>query len=437
SDHVEICERFGHRCEWLRPFANSAGEVVGLIGLCGPEPGAPNDEVRRMLETAARFTGVALQGRETNEALRRNEERFRTYFDSCMIGIAISDNDTYWIELNDRFAEILGYKKEELIGKSWVKHTHPDDLAACLAWVEAAAVDPTKRSQIFKKRFIRADGSTAETELYSGVVHKPDGDVDYYVTLVQDVTERNRANRELRRRDEMLKHYDRLASMGAMAAEIAHEIVQPLSTLSMLSESLEVKLRRQEASVSEDIIASIEKIKNVAVNAARVTQGITRFARGHGKSPECVVLGDLIQRTLELLESDLERHKVDWTVEHQAAEAIVFVEEVLIQQVIVNLVRNAANAMEANEGERRLVVRTRWLENSIIEVEVADNGPGVDSEKAKGIFEAFVSYRNEGVGLGLAICKSVIASHDGSIRVHKSDLGGSSFRFTLPTSEEI
>lgn len=432
AEHKAVCKRFGRKSEWMRPFKDDAGNLCGVIALCGSQTGEPNSEVQRMLDTAAGFTALALQNRRASEELRKNEERFRTYFDTCLIGIAISGGDTRWIEVNDRFAQMLGASKEELVTRSWVEFTHPDDIEESLAWVDYAKANPHDKSRSFAKRFVDTKGKVIETEISSGVIHKANNEVDYFVTLIQDVTARNQAAEEIRQRDEMLTHYDRLATMGAMAAEIAHEVVQPVSSLTTLSRSLEMMLEGNIPFDDGEFKTRIARINKIALNAARVTQSITRFARGQGKSPEHVQLNELLLASLALLKIDLKRSDVELEVQPAEQDALLFVEDTLIQQVIVNLVRNAVAAMEQNSGEKRLQVAANWAGDHTIEVTVADNGPGLSEQQVPDIFEAFVSHSKRGIGLGLAICQSIVISHNGSIDVQKSQWGGSRFRFTLP-----
>lgn len=430
-EHKAVCKRFNRRSEWMAPFKDDDGNLCGVIALCGPEPGEPPAAVRRMLDTAVGFTSVALQSRRANEQLQKNEQRFRTYFDTCLIGIAISDVNKNWIEVNDRFAQMLGARKEELKGRSWLDFTHPDNLKASLEWVKRAIANPNERSHSFEKQFIDVHGSAIHTLISSGVVHNAEGEIEYFVTLVQDLTEQKQAEEKIRRRDELLTHYDRLATMGAMAAEIAHQIVQPVSSLSTLSHSLEKMLQGNIPFNDEEFRSRIARINKIALNATRVTQSITRFARGQGKSPEHVQLNELVERTLDLLKIDL-RSDVELTFSPAPVDAMLFVEETLIQQVIVNLVRNAVTAMEQNSAGKRLKVSAGWVDSNTVEVAVADNGPGLDQQHVPDIFDAFVSHSKQGTGLGLAICQSIITSHDGAIDVHESEWGGSRFRFTLP-----
>lgn len=431
-EHKAVCRRFGRRSEWMAPFKDDAGNLCGVIALCGPDPGEPDETVRRMLDTAVGFTKVALQSRRASEELRKNEERFRTYFDSCLIGIAISDVNKRWIEVNDRFAKMLGSTKDDLKGRTWLDFTHPENLEKSLEWVERAKSNPDISSHSFEKQFIDVHGNVIETLISSGVVHKANKEIDYFVTLVQDMTEQNKAEEAIRKRDEMLTHYDRLATMGAMAAEIAHEIVQPVSSLTTLSNSLEMMLQGNIPFNDEEFKSRISRINKIALNAARVTQSITRFARGQGKSPEHARLNELVEGSLALLKTDVRRRDVNLTFEPAPEDALVFVEDTLIQQVIVNLVRNAVNAMEQNPADKRLKVGAAWVDERTVEVTVADNGPGLDEQQVPDIFDAFVTHSKHGMGLGLAICQSIVASHDGAIEVKKSEWGGSLFRFTLP-----
>ena len=252
--------------------------------------------------------------------------------------------------------------------------------------------------------------------------------------------QQERANRErlevaLRQRERELAHMGRVAVTGEVVAELAHEVGQPLQVISNYVDVMQAIMIGQQQIDCEAIDSSIDQIGLAAGHAQGVFKQLRGFVRDSNLESERIDLNDVIRTTTDFVDFELKNQKI--AVNHDLASGPVYVDAdvVQIQQVLINLIRNAIAAMEhIHVDERQLSISSR-SDSEIATVEVHDTGCGLNIEAASA-FQPFTTTKTDGLGMGLAICARIVRSYNGNIRVSSAEQG-TSFEFDLPLSREV
>lgn len=249
-----------------------------------------------------------------------------------------------------------------------------------------------------------------------------------------DITNRKRADAALLQAQADLAHASRLTTLGQFTATIAHEVNQPLGSIATNSEAALRFLDRPKPDLDE----VREALKRISTGSSRASEVVARI-RGLLKKgqPEktSLVLGEVISEAGLLLQRELQRERIVLSLELDPAIPVVFGDRVQLQQVIINLLVNGAHAMAEVEGPRRLVVRADLTEDRWIRVQVSDTGVGIPEEDMDRLFGTFFTTKAGGMGLGLAICRTIIETHGGRIAAKQTDGPGALIEFTLPVAE--
>ena len=365
------------------------------------------------------------------EELREREARLRTILDTAVDAIIVIDEKGIIESFSSSSVRLFGYEPQEVIGKN-VNVLMPSPYQEEHDGYLRRYLETGERRIIGIGRIVvgrRKDGTTFPMELSVGESRLPDRRV--FTGFIRDVSERQQAERRLQELQAQLVHVSRVSAMGAMASAFAHELSQPLgAAMNYLS-----AVRRWLEESAEP-------------RAPRMREGTQRAAA------EIARAGQIIQRLRQFIQkgrTDRSWEKVGTVIEEAAALALVgaadrdikihidiapnlpeaMMDRVQIQQVLTNLIRNAVEAM-ANMPKRRLTVTGRPVAAEAIEVAVADTGPGIAPEVAKDLFKPFVTTKATGMGVGLSICRSIVQSHGGELKVEPNPAGGTIFRFTLP-----
>ena len=249
----------------------------------------------------------------------------------------------------------------------------------------------------------------------------------------RDVTERSRVQDALREARLELAHASRLALAGQLTGSIAHEVAQPLTAIIANADAGLLTIRNGSANLVDELRDILTDIRSEAWLATDVMRRLRSLFRKQEARRQPVDLSELTRETLRLIKSEVQRRKVTLTTELEPMPAPVEADRVLLQQVLLNLVFNGMDAMEgADESARKLVVRTRSLGEQI-EISVADSGHGLPAGQLQAIFEPYVTTKNDGLGLGLVIARSIVDEHFGTIEAENGAEGGAIFRVRLPT----
>lgn len=300
---------------------------------------------------------------------------------------------------------------------------------------------------------LRRDGHTFPIELAVGEAFV-DGQ-RIFTGFIRDITERQQAQLRLHELQSELAHVGRVSEMGTLASALAHELNQPLTAVANYCESardlvagnaqslrdligdLDVGYERETlTSNAETLEMVLEALSDAAQQAVRAGQIVRRLrdfmSHGHNERlPES--LSKLITEANALALVGSREHDIDVRVELRAKAKVVFIDRIEIQQVMVNLIRNAIDAM-MESTERRLTILTSDAEDDMVMISIEDTGSGISDAIAPQLFQPFVTSKQSGMGIGLSICRSIVEAHGGRIWFEARQGGGTIFRFTLPTS---
>ena len=246
---------------------------------------------------------------------------------------------------------------------------------------------------------------------------------------------RQRFEEQLRLAHEELAHISRLSTMGEMASSLAHELNQPLAAIVNRAYVLELKALGEPD--TKAIREHVEIIREQSLRAGEIVTSVRNMAKRSTRKRRAVSLNDLVGKSLVMLEPEFRQLGVVLHRELNDEIPGVRVDEIQIQQILMNLVRNAVDAMrDVNRSDRALRITTSLGDLNHVVLRVADSGPGVTKDRAESIFEPFQTTKPNGMGMGLAICKSIAESHAGQLVVERIDSPGAVFRLTLPAESE-
>lgn len=277
---------------------------------------------------------------------------------------------------------------------------------------------------------VRSDGHTLPLTLSLGELRGEES--SRFVAIIHDLSEKRAGEEKVRQLEAQLVHADRLVILGELTAGIAHEINQPLTAIAAYADAGRHLAQRSNGAGPENIHAICEKIAEQSRRAAEVVQRLRRLVRTGSVSKARHDINVIIKNTILLFE--YERKKKYLTFDFFPSEGIdiLFVDDIQIQQILINLVKNGLDAMRAaGQDEGRITIRVKKF-GEVAAVEVQDNGPGVAPAHRHRLFESFFTTKPRGVGLGLSICKNIAAAHGGNLRYESPVEGGSRFILTLP-----
>jgi PAS domain S-box-containing protein len=382
-----------------------------------------------------RWYGISedVQDRKEAESARRDvEERYRL--------AVMATNDAVWdcdliadtIDWNDNAAAILGSNIAPLgrtKGSWWTDRVHPDDKAGVLRGFDEAILGNALRWSA-TYRFLRDDGGYADILDRGFIIRDASGRAIRAVGAMADLTQRHRAEAEIRRMQAELIHVSRLSAMGAMASTLAHELNQPLTALGNFISGAKRIVRRNGIG-DPDLDEALDAAESGAHRAAEIVRRLRELVSRGTVSVRVEHLPRLIEDAAVLAFLDGQMLGVRHRLDLDPAAMWVRADRVQIQQVLINLVRNAVEAME-NQDSKEVVVSTRASGRDMVEIAVADSGTGLGGLDTDSLFSQFMTTKSGGMGIGLPISRTIVEAHGGKIIGEDRPEGGAVFRFTLP-----
>ena len=365
-------------------------------------------------------------------ALDSVARRARSVLDTAVDGIITIDERGIVESFNAGAERLFGYTAAEVVGRN-VSMLMPPAQAARHDGYLSRYLATGERHIIGLGREVtgrRRDGSEFPLELSVGEF--TENGRHFFTGFTRDVSERKSAEAESRRRFEQLAHVTRLSSMGNLAAGIAHEVNQPLTAIVAMTQATLRNLRAGRC----DTRAVEETLEKIALQGERASAIIQHMREFIGKDGDRARAGrepaELVHGVVELLLPEMRQHGVDLCVNLDDGGR-VDVSAIQIEQVLVNLIQNAIQAMEENSGEKLLRISGRNGDpRGFFQICVGDNGAGLPGGDERRVFDAFFTTRPQGMGQGLAIARSIIEAHGGAIWAVRNDGPGATFCFTLP-----
>jgi PAS domain S-box-containing protein len=369
--------------------------------------------------------------------LERQYELILNSVTDGIYGVDLQGNATF---INWSMEQITGWQAEELIGRSqheFLHHTHadgsPHPSEECPVYLTFRDNEPRfVDDDVFWKK----DHSSFPVEYSSTPIRDDAGNAMGSVVVFRDISARKQAKNDERQHQMELAHVARLSTMGEMASGIAHELNQPLTAITANAQAC-IHMLESGGEPTEKFPDILERIAVQAERAGEIIRQLRRFVRKDQLERSLVDINDLVRVVVVLLEPEAKSAAVDIRLELSDDISLVTVQHIQIEQVILNLARNAIEAMaETAAGPHILTLRTSVGGSNAVIVSVEDNGPGLDAEFIKDAFNPFVTTKPTGMGLGLSISLGIVEAHQGNLYADSRPGEGAIFRFVLPLSTE-
>jgi PAS domain S-box-containing protein len=368
----------------------------------------------------------AEQALQRSEAeLRRSEKELREVIDTIptMAWSALPDGSNAYV--NKRFVEYSGLAAEQAAGSGWQVAIHPDDLQQHLSkWMTSVATGKPHESEV---RFRRADGQY-RWHLDRGVPLRDEvGNIVKWYGVVTDIEERKQA-------EFYLAKASRLTTVAELSASIAHELNQPLMSVLANAQAGKRWLAANPPNLRETN-ASVERIIRDVRAADQVMQHIRGLFKQESFKKKQASIRDVVSEAVRFLHGDPRKHgvSIDWQLDEHLPT--VSVDLTQVQQVFINLISNAMEALEGSQISPHIIVRASATAQNQMLIQVIDNGPGVADQER--IFDAFVTTKKNGMGIGLAVSRSIVEAHGGRLWAENNPGGGATFNVALPVSPVI
>lgn len=389
---------------------------------------------------APRFVGFVhdiTQRKIAEENLTRSEAELRLAQELANLGNYViqmqGDQPDYYSAQLYRILGIEEGSSTRITGPQFVSEwVHPADRELVAAAVRV--INQEHPTLDIEYRVVLRNGAVRHLHHIAHAAYDAEGHLLKQVGTIHDVTERRHAQDEARQLQERLTHFARLSTMGEMAAGLAHEINQPLSAIATYAQASQRLLKLPEPEL-EDVLAALEQINAQALRAGEVIRRLRNFVKNREVKREPVDCSRLLQDLRMLAETDARLHNVRLRIDAEHELPTVYADPIQLQQVVLNLVRNAIDAMaDAPEERREVVLQTRRASDGEVEVMVADRGSGLAPEATEHLFNPFFTTKAGGTGLGLAISRSIVRAHGGRLWHTPNEECGARFHFTLPVS---
>ncbi|MGE5849211.1 MAG: ATP-binding protein [Candidatus Methylomirabilota bacterium] len=411
-----------------------AGSVIGAlsIGSLRHERPWPCELVQR-LQLVGQVFANAVQRKRADEAIRKSEARFRRALEAAPDGVLLVRPDGAIVVANEQAGRIFGYDPEDLIGLH-VEELVPGRFRSAHGHQRQEFVQSGASREIGMRQNLsglRKDGTEFPVEIGLSPLETPEGLLVY--CSVRDVTERRRLAAEMRRLRMELWHAERVARTGTFSASLAHELNQPLAAILSNAQAALRFLARDNPDLGE-IRQILTDIVRDDKRAGAVISGLRSMLRRQEPERVRVELAGTLREVLVLLHSELLTHQVEVTANFEAG-CTVLADKAQLQQVVLNLVMNAIQAMQGRPaGERHLALSAWRAGEGEVRVAVRDAGVGIPEENLATVFEPFWTTKGQGMGLGLAVCRAIVESHEGAIWVEANQDRGVTFLFRLPAN---
>lgn len=387
-----------------------------------------------VLAMSYELVGAAVQASRYAREIEAGHRRWQTFLNKvplAVIGITRTGLISY---VNPFFERLSGYRSRELVGQPATRLVSEADAAELENRLRVAAeTGPRPHSQW---TLLCRPGERRQLLFSSVRQESPEGTYEGLLTIGEDITDRLRAERELSATRREMERLMRANMLGELASALAHELNQPLAAILSNAQAAQ-RLLGSEALQPQDLAEILEDIVRDDRRASNVIARMRSMVRKGEVRREPVDLNTAVRAALDLMHSELDTQDVRVVLSLADDLPLVFASQVDIQQVVMNLVMNAARAVKGLSEDERLVAIETLRTDRHIRLSVEDSGTGVHKEIADSMFEPFFTTKSVGIGMGLAICRRLVDAHGGRIWVENRDTGGARFTVELPLTEAV
>ena len=372
--------------------------------------------------------------RQAVEEQLRQEHAFRKAMeDSLDTGMRARNLDGEIIYVNPAFCRMIGWSASELIGRRPPMPYWVDDYLDETRAIHDRVLAGEGPGEGFELKFKRRSGEVIDVLIHEAPLIDARGQHSGWMGSMVDITERKQAAERARQQQDRLQSTARLVAVGEMASSIAHELNQPLAAISSYCTGASNLLRNHAPAI--EVLPALDKAVEQAWRAGQVIRRIYSLVRPSGNRFEKILLDERIDAALALLDADIRHNAIRVTLELQD-HVIVEGDPVLIEQVLFNLLRNAIDSMQDSAPELRQIMIGLDCAEAYARLTISDRGCGIDPGAADKLFDPLFTTKAEGMGMGLAICRSVVENHRGRLTFEANPGGGTTFRILLPMAPQ-
>lgn len=358
----------------------------------------------------------------------------RAIENSLTVGLRGRDTEGRVVHVNRAFCDLVGFSPEQLLGQL-------PPMPYWLPEAEEGTMQRYRRNMAgrapregYEARLRRADGGIIDVMIFEAALVDAHGRHIGWMGSFVDITAHKRSQERERHQIETLGNQARLTTLGEVASALAHQLNQPLAALAGYNAGVLRSLERQ-GFKDAVVLDALRRADEQVAEAGRIVQRIRGFLTRHAPQPERCHIADIVLRALALLRSDLQRQGIQVQTQLPDDLPTVLADPVLVEQVLINLLRNAADAL-MDAAQPQLRVTASLVGGRFVRVDVDDNGSGLGGRGIDALAAPFHSTKPNGMGMGLAICRSVIEAHHGALEAGSSALGGACLSFTLPVDTQ-
>jgi len=413
----------GQRACWSTPIFSAQQQILGSFAMYFIEPRAPRDDELSLIEGAADVVRIAIEQHRAQQALRQSEARNRAILSAIPDWMFLTTVEGVFVDYHAKDVSQLYAHPSAFLGKN-IKDVMPAPVSERL--LQAAARARTAEEPETVEYALSVDGAE---RFYEACVVRCDS--DKVLSIVRDVTEQKSAKMEAEAQLLQLAHLSRVAVLGELTGALAHELSQPVTAVLSNAQAARAFVDREPIDVPElrDIIDDIITDNR---RAGAVIYWLRGYLRKQASVLQPVSLNDVVREVVDLAHSEIITRSVTVTSTLAPGTSSVLGDRVQLQQVVLNLLLNACDAMRETPLSQRHLVLTTAVEAGFVQLAVTDRGTGIPANQLDHVFEPFVTFREQGLGLGLAISRSIVRAHNGSIQAENNVDGGATFRCFLP-----
>ena len=445
ADGPEQPGRQSHRIDMSTTLGDAMLELTARDRIAPWYRGLPVTMVAGFVLLIAAITWLLRRqviGVSRAEAAWRTEAAWRSAMeDSLTVGLRARDLEGRLVYVNRTLADMVGLAPEELVGlMPPMPYWPPDSIEEIMQRHQRNMAGQAPREG-YEARWRHRDGRVFDVMIFEAPLVDASGRQIGWMGSILDITARKGLEERERRQAEAMAHHARLAMLGEIAATLAHELNQPLTAISSYNAGVLNSLQRGPAAepANPAVLVALQRLGEQAAHAGRIVQRIREFLTRHEPQLEACAPNAVVEGAVALLQRELGRRQVTLRLVLDARLPEVVADAVLIEQVVINLVRNASDAlMERHAGERSIEVRsTLSADARFVRLDVSDNGPGLQGRRIETLWAAFYSTKAEGMGMGLAICRSILEAHHGVLDASEAPGGGACFSISLPVCTHV
>jgi two-component system sensor histidine kinase DctS len=369
------------------------------------------------------------------ESAWRTEAAWRQAMeDSALVGLRARDADGRVLYVNRTLCNMVGLRAEELVGLSPPMPYWPPEALDEVMLRHKRNLEGKAPRDGYEALWRHRDGRRINVMVFESPLIDARGQQIGWMGSIIDITARKKLEERERHQAEAMAHQSRLTTLGEVASALAHQLNQPLTVIMGYNAGLQ-RMLADAGYDNQAVLNALAQQGAQAAEAGRIVQRIREFLTRRAPQREACDLGALAHRAAELLQRDVRAAQVQLRWDLAADLPPVFADPILMEQVLINLIRNACDAMQAQPAPaagRCIRIATQKRGERFVRLDVEDNGPGLHGLSVEQLSAPFYSTKSDGMGMGLAICRSVVEVHHGGMDAGVSSLGGARFSFTLP-----